>query len=355
MRSILIRLKKLKTCKRICGILLSCILGPLLFLSFGLEAFADYEWDSWSGIYGTDYTESSFQFVDSATIVEGNNSLDKIYRWDTDLHYQITLSSNIPSYIYSSGFGYIFEHFFSDYLTISISNLPSGISSYNVEYLGYKIDSSIPGSGYVTYNNANQNNLNPRFFFSYIGNNTFIARDFRIIFTLDFRIHYFSSSGISLNNSNLDGVVTITPNRGNRTFHGYRYVPDNVSLGEINEKIGLLTSDYSDLLDAVNNTNDMIANDYSGISSNINDEVSGANVVESAADQAISSALPYADNEINDILQYDYTSIGTDSLTALSFWKSLGDYILSNSNLVGIGALLVACLFLGFVIYLLRL
>lgn len=95
--------------------------------------------------------------------------------------------------------------------------------------------------------------------------------------------------------------------------------------------------------------------DNSGTADNVNQAAFDANIAESAADQVISSALPSADNEIDDILNYDYTSIGTDSLTALSFWKSLGDYILSNSNLVGIGALLIACLFLGFVIYLLRL
>lgn len=124
----------------------------------------------------------------------------------------------------------------------------------------------------------------------------------------------------------------------------YSINKSEVSLVDISEQLGLLGE-----------INSNIAYDSSGVSDNLNSEVSSASAVESGADQAISSALPTADNQINDILSYDYTSIGTDSLTALSFWKSLGDYILSNSNLVGIGALLVACLFLGFVIFLLRL
>lgn len=153
--------------------------------------------------------------------------------------------------------------------------------------------------------------------------------------TLRYRIYYYTS--------NILNEVLI---RGN---------PSSMMASSLysckNDKLTLL--DIKELLMSVNF--DSLVHDYSGIPEYIDSEVASAAAIESAADQAISSALPYADNELNDILQYDYTSIGTDSLTALSFWKSLGDYILSNSNLVGIGALLVACLFLGFVIYLLRL
>lgn len=332
MRSILIRLKKLRTYKRFCGVLLSCFLGLVFFMNSSLEAYASLDSNSWHAtgeVFNINYiygNQNSTYYAQSNQNILGSNNIYKDVTINVIDHFII---DNFDSDNYYSGYLQSRNTFTIDVNSIgAANNIAVDILDISTEYNGDLTNVSV----ITPQNQVNSSSASSRSFnlrrdcILYFGDKKFYLADIYITYHITLRVSAYSSAHT---------LTTLSCNISSSSVNSVGY--GNFSPNLTQEIV------------------DNIINDSSNISDSLNSEVLSAGAVESAADQAISSALPSADTQLNDILNYDYTSIGTDSLTALSFWKSLGDYILSNSNLVGIGALLVACLFLGFVIYLLRL
>lgn len=345
MRSILIRLKKLKTYKRICGVLLFCLFGLGLFGGLSLEVFAS-----------TDYTDTiSIGNLQHQWSILNRNQGEPVITLNTTsvkhgyFPYQATLQvENYPTNVSSE---YVFNGYLIDTFTLKVETAIAS-NLYDIFFEEPIIESNV--DTYVTYS-AKTNSVNQW------NNNVTTIQIYVIQYLNNFHINNSIESNVTINirqswwnQSAIPALPAVTWSHNSFTSSDtFGQFSDSFVLQNIANMLQELGFDNNvTILQSINSN---IQNDSSGVADFLNDEVDNAYQVEYAADQAISSALPSADNELDDILSYDYTSIGTDSLTALSFWKSLGDYILSNSNLVGIGALLVGCLFLGFVIYLLRL
>lgn len=360
MRSILIRLKKLKTCKRICSVLFSCILGLLFFMSFSSEAFAsNVDWDEISGGMTIDNQGFTVQQGAPETITIAGST-----RYKTD----ITVTLSWRQY-------YNFDYYYSYYGYLDLSyriwlqcgynlSTSTGIFNYRLKDIVTENPNTkvIVGNPSVSYENSKPYlDLGSIRITEFLDTNLYESGQNNANVSIVYEVVYSTASAINTWQKYWDNC-SVMYNKLYRTKNTALtlrdiYFIDSYIYNELISQNSFLENNLDqkldDILAAIQDID--IIHDYSGVSDNLNSEVSSAGVVESEADQAIASALPDVDNELDDILNYDYTSIGSDSLTALSFWKSLGDYILSNSNLVGIGALLVACLFLGFVIYLLRL
>lgn len=336
-------------------------------MASGLEAFADtnppfntstYTWtvDNYSvvdnGIYYFSTRDKDWIQLDEYYNYDQviNNLPTYGYR-DITVKYYLRGSSSLANDVYEYS-GYV--ELTSD---LNINTRPNwaGVDFYDLSLESvtvdfddnYSIDRSTYSPAFYTYgtypNDATGLNttvsINTRIYFDDLhitGRNiSYVNYRFRLFFATDATM--LPTDGEFLP----DFVDNITATNSTTTSQTYSKYSKEYYLWNINNKLTPLE--------------DILRNDNSGVADNLNEEAATAAAMESAADGAISNALPDADNELDSILSYDYSSISTDSLTAITFWKSLGDYILSNSNLVGIGALLFMCLFLGFVVYLFRL
>lgn len=106
--------------------------------------------------------------------------------------------------------------------------------------------------------------------------------------------------------------------------------------------------------DAQNLDNHMM-NDSSNFSSNTNTFNNQVQTAQQAADQAVDNAVHSYEAQLDVVSDYDAISFFRDQSLASTFWRDIGEYILSTSNLGYFAAGLIVVTIIGLFVFLLRL
>ena len=253
-----------------------------------------------------------------------------------------------------NGQGRLIKEFYID-VTPSVNDSLLGVDNITLEDYTIKSANCIlyQNNSSRTRGNSTKYNSNDSFYYRYtrnilvnIAELSMEQSDYIIESVAHFKVfvhHFKADNWYSLNGK--IGVNITVSNTGTVT-NRFNWLKNNWQFNR--EIISALKSGNASILDT-------LQNDSTGASSALSTNIGLYDTAESQASSAMAGALPNADTELGSVTSYNYGSIYNDNVSAFSFWKSIGDFILSNSNLVGIGALLILCMFLGLVVYLLRL
>lgn len=103
------------------------------------------------------------------------------------------------------------------------------------------------------------------------------------------------------------------------------------------------------------NLDNHLMNDSSSFSSNTNSFNNQVQTAQQAADQAVDNAVHSYEAQLDVVSDYDAISFFRDQSLASTFWRDVGEYILSTSNLGYFAAGLIVVTIIGLFVFLLRL
>lgn len=118
-----------------------------------------------------------------------------------------------------------------------------------------------------------------------------------------------------------------------------------------------LDSKLDDIIEAIesNNVSNILLYDNSGVSESIADINDNYNSVQATADAAVDDAVHSYDNQLEEVEDIDLSSFFNTQRYGLSFWRSVGEFILDSANLGYIATGLIVVTVINLFVFLLRL